>query len=75
MDRQELGRRAAFCAIIGLIALLAATLARGEGDANSVRIHVASYAEAKRLSADDQLGRYFDCLQFIPATVKLESCE
>jgi hypothetical protein len=41
---------------------------------NRLRIHVGTEAEAKRLSVDDQLGRHFDCLQFIPATGALESC-
>lgn len=40
-----------------------------------LHIPVATQAEAKRLSSDTELGRYFDCLEWIPTERVLQTCE
>lgn len=66
-------------AVIGLASLslfvLGVSLGREQPPAPALRIPVASVEEAKRLSRDDQLGRYFDCLEYEVETSMLQTCE
>lgn len=41
----------------------------------ALSLPVASAAEAMRLSREDQLGRFFDCLEYEVETSMLQTCE
>lgn len=45
------------------------------GSCKSIHLPVSSYAMAKELSGPRYLGAKFDCLEYIPATGKLQTCD